>query len=63
MPVNWKDASTALSIASVLLAPLGVVLPNDYGKAVFAVSVGLANAAVIALKHGEAKENEVVVNG
>ena len=50
--MDWKDVSTALSIGSVVIAGIGAVLPDMYGKVVLAVSVGLANGAVLAFKHG-----------
>lgn len=50
--VDWKDVSTALSVTSVVLAGVGAALPDFYGKIVLAVSVGLANGAVLAFKHG-----------
>lgn len=53
--VDWKDASTALSISSVVLAGIGAGLPDYYGKIILAVSVGLANGAVLAFKHGSSE--------
>ena len=50
--VDCKDLSTALSISSVVIAGVGAALPDFYGKIILAISVGLANGAVIAFKHG-----------
>ena len=49
---DWKDATTALSVASVIVAPTAVSLPPPFDKLILALSVGLANAAVLTSKHG-----------
>lgn len=51
LKVDWKDISTSLSITSVTIAGIGASLPDPYSKVALGISVGLANAAVIAMKH------------
>ncbi len=53
---NWKDVSTALSGGSIFLASFGAAFPDPWSKAVLAASVGMANAAVLAYKHGDPKD-------
>ena len=50
LKINWTDVSTSLSITSVTIAGLGASLPDPYSKVALGISVGLANAAVIAMK-------------
>lgn len=53
LKANWNDVSTSLSVGSVIIAGVGASLPDPYSKVALGVSVGLANAAVIAMKHKE----------
>ena len=48
---DWLDVGTGLTIASVVVASVGVSLPDLYSKIAIGLAVGLANAAAVANKH------------
>ena len=51
---DWKDASTALSISSIILSGVALSLPDAFTKIGLALGVALANAAIYAGKHESA---------
>ena len=59
---DWKDVSTAISTAGIILAGVGASLPDPYSKIIMGLSVGLTNGALVAYKHGHDVEPAAVVS-
>jgi Sec-independent protein secretion pathway component TatC len=44
--VTWKDARKFLAIGSLVIGGVATGLPDLYSKILFAVALGLSNAAI-----------------
>ena len=44
--VNWKDCRKILALGSLIVGGVATGLPDIYSKILFAVALGLSNAAI-----------------
>ena len=51
--VTWTDLRKILSVASLVVGGIATGLPDIYSKIMFAVALGLSNAAIFIKSEGD----------